>query len=147
MATIYLVTSGQYSSYHIEAAYSTRELADAHVARVNGPDAECRPYDYAEVDEYEIDPSPEEGEVYAFVASGSEPPEPSVGQPYPEVRWRQWLYGSEHNVHHSHRQQWGGSLTWYVTVRADTAEKARLLWHDIVRAIRAGTIVPEHSNG
>lgn len=37
-AKAYIVTSGSYSEYHIEAVFSTAELAEEYVARVNGPD-------------------------------------------------------------------------------------------------------------
>ena len=49
MTTIYLVTSGEYSSYGIDGVYSTREKAQAHVDAITGT------YHTAEVEEHELD--------------------------------------------------------------------------------------------
>lgn len=47
MTTVYLVTSGEYSDYGVDGAFSTREKA---VAWINGED------DDYEIEEYDIDP-------------------------------------------------------------------------------------------
>lgn len=49
MAKVYLVTSGSYSDYHIEAAFSTEELAEAYKKRWGDS------YD-SYVEEWDLDP-------------------------------------------------------------------------------------------
>lgn len=46
MAKIFIVTSGEYSDYHIDAVFSTREKAEEY-ADICGPDYE--------IEEYEVD--------------------------------------------------------------------------------------------
>ena len=47
---VYIVTSGEYSDYGIEAVFSTREMAEKYIATNNTTDY---PYDY--IEEYDID--------------------------------------------------------------------------------------------
>lgn len=54
---VYLVTSGNYSEYRVEAIYSTQEAAEKHVALLNAPET-CSVED----------PTVEEVEVDAFAA-------------------------------------------------------------------------------
>jgi len=49
--TIYVVTDGEYSSYHIEAIFSTEKAARAFVKRYDVPEN----YDSMQIEEYEID--------------------------------------------------------------------------------------------
>ena len=71
MSTVYVVTAGSYSDYHIEAMFSTREAADAYAAWYNGPSAEDGDYDNATVEEYELDATSAKA-TGAFVAWGNE---------------------------------------------------------------------------
>ncbi len=50
---VYVVTAGEYSDYHIEAVYSTREKAELYVATHEG-----------EIEEYDIDEPVMEGKAY-----------------------------------------------------------------------------------
>lgn len=61
--TIYLVTSGSYSDYSVDAAFSTEEKADAHVADLK----KCGRYDVG-VEEYEVDVLAEETPRERFYA-------------------------------------------------------------------------------
>lgn len=45
MSAIYLLTAGEYSDYHIVAAYSSRELAEEAQSH----------YPYSDIEEYEVD--------------------------------------------------------------------------------------------
>lgn len=51
MTTIYLVSAGSYSDYHIVAAFSTREMAEKIAKQENGR------WDTCGVEEYELDAS------------------------------------------------------------------------------------------
>ena len=51
MSKVYVVTSGEYSDYGINAVFSTEELANAAVDVVN----KDRKYDHARVEVYELD--------------------------------------------------------------------------------------------
>lgn len=57
---IFLVTGGQYSDYHIEAAFSTRELAERYIGGNTDEDS----YDYLGVEEFELDSSSEQYRKY-----------------------------------------------------------------------------------
>lgn len=50
---VYIVTSGSYSEYRMEAVYSTREAAEQHVALLNAPET-CI-VDNPTIEEYEVD--------------------------------------------------------------------------------------------
>lgn len=50
MNTVYVVTSGEYSDYSIEAIYEDRETADAHVTRLGDATG------YRSVEEWEVKP-------------------------------------------------------------------------------------------
>lgn len=54
MATIYLVTSGQYSSYSVDAAFSTTELARAWVGHAT---------EHYTIEALELDPAPRDERV------------------------------------------------------------------------------------
>ena len=56
MAKIWIVTSGDYSAYAIDAVFSTEELAQAYVRHLTGPEEWA---DY-HVEEYELDVPREE---------------------------------------------------------------------------------------
>jgi hypothetical protein len=48
--TVYLVTSGEYSDYHIDAVFSTRELAETYIEASKG-----MPYaDYPQIEEWAV---------------------------------------------------------------------------------------------
>ena len=51
---VYVVTSGKYSDYEIEAVFSTRELADAHIALLFPSEGAREDYN-AQVQEWEVD--------------------------------------------------------------------------------------------
>lgn len=77
MASVFLVTSGEYSDYRVECAFSTKELADAQVVLWNGEHLA----DHYRVEECELDDeihSPEwvtsaylrrNGDEYSFPSS------------------------------------------------------------------------------
>ena len=48
--TVYIVTSGVYSDYAIDAVFSTREMAEKYIATNNPTD-----YPYTYIEEYEVD--------------------------------------------------------------------------------------------
>jgi hypothetical protein len=50
---IYIVTSGEYSDYHIEAVFSTKELAESYIEDTTSEDN--RFYDDPTIEIYEID--------------------------------------------------------------------------------------------
>ena len=52
MTKVYLLTQGSYSDYHIVAAYSTKERADAGLAKYTRDSSE---YTMAKLEEYELD--------------------------------------------------------------------------------------------
>ena len=47
---VYIVTEGEYSDYHIEEVFSTREKAESYIALHN-----TSSYGYYQIEEYEID--------------------------------------------------------------------------------------------
>lgn len=55
MKTVYLVTSGSYSNYGIEAAFSTRELAQKYIDATSSSDR----WDAAEIEEWDLDDNAE----------------------------------------------------------------------------------------
>ena len=61
MATVYIVTRGDYSDYSIVAAFSSRELAERFVAVYNQGDYA---YDRAGIEEYELDCPSEDWVTY-----------------------------------------------------------------------------------
>jgi hypothetical protein len=52
MTTVYAVARGEYSDYRIVAIYSTRALAEAVVAEINGSD---NAYDKADIEVFALD--------------------------------------------------------------------------------------------
>jgi hypothetical protein len=54
MTIIYVVTEGRYSSYHIEAVFSTKEVAEQYVQKRRGPNLNLA-YDEYEIEEYTLD--------------------------------------------------------------------------------------------
>ena len=61
MATVYIVTHGDYSDYSILAAFSTREMAERFVAAYNQGESY---YDKADIEEYELDCPPDNWVTY-----------------------------------------------------------------------------------
>jgi hypothetical protein len=51
MTTVWIVTQGEYSDYHIVGVFSTKEAAEALCARINAKED----YDKAQVEEYDVD--------------------------------------------------------------------------------------------
>lgn len=43
MSTVFMVTAGEYSDYHVVGIFSTREKAEAYVAWQHGPDSKVTP--------------------------------------------------------------------------------------------------------
>lgn len=52
MKTIYIVTSGCYSDYSIDAVFSTKEKAEAYIVSLNEPKDKYGP---SQIEEYELD--------------------------------------------------------------------------------------------
>lgn len=61
--TIYVVTSGEYSDYHIDAVFTDRRQAELYCAATDSRRAEWD-YDSCSIEEYETDGARLEGEVY-----------------------------------------------------------------------------------
>jgi hypothetical protein len=78
MATVYVVTSGEYSSYGIDAVFSTREAAEFYKSRRPG----------CEIEDYEIDPGIDEARQghfgwYVFMRRNGDTQSVHGGWPHP----------------------------------------------------------------
>lgn len=73
MNKVYIVTSGDYSDYHIDAVFSTKQGAEKYCALKNTCD---RYSDFYNIEEYDIDDMNASNTkvVYAFLIEPSNPP-------------------------------------------------------------------------
>jgi len=140
---VYLLTQGAYSDYHVVGVYSTREKADAaraeyveSMAREIFDDGQVRlAGDEPEVEEMPLDPEGAAPPAGAWVASSDWPQAFSGAGAF--VSWRP---AADPNrparivlPHYSQRYRIEGY--------GETREQAHRGWRELVRALRAGTVV------
>lgn len=65
MAKVYVVTSGDYSDYHVSAAFSTRDAADTYAALNNHPREQW--YETYRVEEFDLDTPIERPTTGAYI--------------------------------------------------------------------------------
>lgn len=132
---IYVVTSGAYSDYSIDAVFSTREQADAYCLWQNGPEPGNH-YGESRVEEYELDVVPTQNTgAYQYIQNMNALVQGRYGSSY-------WNPDGDPNAQATVAYvEWDKSHR--VTGWGPTSEHARRSAHDLCRAIVAGTYVLE----
>lgn len=127
---VYIVTSGEYSGYGIEAAFSTPELAYGYLATLNYP---------AQVEHYELDIAPEAGvpeHLTAYIVTmdddgnnGQAKP-PDDGEP-----WQRGLQATWHEPANRNRRLRRNRFSTYVVARDEqhalkiaNEQRVKLIW-------------------
>lgn len=128
---VYLVTSGEYSDYRVNAAFTDREAAEAYAEWLNGPDPGH--YGIADVEEYALDePTPTTGRW-------------CIGGPYEDwdagdvdALGAGWWNEDSSEKTHAHRD--GGGGIWIAAYGKDR-DRALRSGRNLARSIKAGTVV------
>ncbi len=138
MSSIYAVSRGCYSDYSILAVFSTRKQAEKYMAWQNGPERGEGEYEYSDesgIEEWELDIpfTPTGRYLYRDVV------DPSKSRSKP---WGPYWQPGEDPTRLA-EVQWPGTFDkgTYVTGYGPTKEHARRSAAELVRAIRAGTVV------
>jgi len=137
-AKVYVVTSGDYSDYHVLGVFTDQAKAEALVAWRNGPDKDHDPCEETRIEEYALnEPAPEQ--TGAFVASGN------VTKVIEGGAWVRWDHEKDPSTPASYDRLGGtyfasreGSVCGY----GKTPEHAKRSAREMARAIKAGTVVP-----
>jgi hypothetical protein len=136
MTTLYVVTSGTYSDYHIEGVFSTRELAEKWIDEVRVKRGTSYWYNaHNDIEEYELDKFVEETSAYVYTICDHL----GIDTPKNEESC-QWIedvspYTPAHYIASAYRTEYKGY--------GKTIEHARRAASELQRAVRAGNIVEE----
>lgn len=134
MSTVYLVSRGEYSDYHVVCVCSTREKAEAMLVRFNGTDPEARPFNEAFIEEMELDAVPQ-GNAGCYAAT--------VWRNSQDVaRSAFWNPDGDPNQPAVPSWEWDNPILWRcATGYGRTLEHARRSAREMARALDAGSVV------
>jgi len=135
VASVYIVTAGSYSDYHIITAFSTPEMAERFVAEYNGQHGSYYG-EKAEAEEYTLDsPPPEWKYADVFLDEGGN---------VTEIRWRISTAGAPAAPYFTWPFRAAEPTLLCVQVQTEEEERAVKVAHEKWAAIKAAVLWGDH---